>query len=155
TFAVMGAGNQDPRLRGVFAGFTANDPQLLVEIDRDKAKSLDVPFDQITDALQVYMGSEYVNDFDFNNRSYRVYAQADREFRAQPRDIRQFYVRSNRGDMLPLDAVTRVVESTSPQTISHFNMFRAAEVNGAAAPGVSAGQSIEAMDDIAKKVLPV
>ena len=72
-----------------------NDPQFVVTIDREKAKSLHVPFSQITDALQIYMGSQYVNDFDFNNRSYRVYVQADQQFRSQPRDLRQFYVRSD------------------------------------------------------------
>src|SRR5262249_36195327 len=99
-FGVMGAANQDPHLTGVFAGFTANDPQLLVDIDREKAKNLGIPFDQITDPLQVYMGSAYVNDFDFNNRSYRVSAQADRQFRASPKDIKQFYVRSVKNEMI-------------------------------------------------------
>ncbi len=154
TFGIMGEANRRPDLRGVFSGFTANDPQLVVEIDREKAKTLDVPFDQITDTLQVYMGSAYVNDFDFNNRSYRVYAQADREFRAEPKDIRQFYVRSNKGAMIPLDAVTRVNNTTAPQTINHFNLFRSAEINGSAAPGVSSGEALQAMQEVAKKVLP-
>src|SRR5262249_10002055 len=154
TFAMMGAANRDQRMRGVFSGFTANDPQLVVDIDREKAKSLDVPFSQISDTLQVYMGSVYVNDFDFNNRSYRVYAQSDREFRSTPKDIRQFYVRSNRGQMLPLDAVVRIRQVEAPQTISHFNLFRAAEINGSAAPGVSSGDALIAMDEVSKQVLP-
>ena len=154
TFGIMGEANKRPDLRGVFSGFTANDPQLVVAIDREKAKSLDVPFDQITDTLQVYMGSAYVNDFDFNNRSYRVYAQADREFRAEPKDIRQFYVRSKKGAMIPLDAVTKVTSTTAPQTINHYNLFRSAEINGSAAPGVSSGQALDAMQDVAQKVLP-
>jgi len=155
TFGMMGAGNQDPNLRGVFSGFTANDPQLLVEIDREKAKSLGIPLNQITDTLQIYMGSAYVNDFDFNNRSYRVYAQADREFRSQPRDIRQFYVRSNKNEMIPLDAVTQVTATTAPQTLNHFNLFRSAEINGSAAPGVSSGDALKSMEAVAQKVLPI
>ncbi len=153
-FGVMGAAAQDPKLTGVFSGFTTNDPQIVVEIDREKAKSLGIPFDQITDALQIYMGSEYVNDFDFNNRSYRVYVQADQQFRAKPTDIRQFYVRTQKGDMIPLDSVTRMSTTTAPTTISHFNLFRSAEMNGSAGPGVSSGESLVAMEAAAKRALP-
>jgi HAE1 family hydrophobic/amphiphilic exporter-1 len=151
TQSTVGAARRSPQLRGIYSAFTANDPQLVVEIDREKAKSLGVPLTQISDALQVYMGSAYINDFDFNNRSYRVYAQADRDFRRVPRDIGQFYVRSNSGQMIPLEGVTHVVSSTSPQVISHYNMFRSAEINGSPAPGVSSGQSIAAMEAAAKK----
>ena len=91
----------------MFSSFSARDPQIVVEIDREKAKSLGVPFTQITSALQIYMGSQYVNDFDFNNRSYRVYVQADKRFRAQPRDLRQFYVRSDDDTMVPLDDLVK------------------------------------------------
>src|SRR5262249_25440254 len=135
-------------------GFTANDPQLFVSIDREKAKNLGIPLNQITDTLQVYMGSAYVNDFDFNNRSYRVYAQADRQFRATPKDIKQFYVRSAKGEMIPLDAVVTVKETTSAAAINHYNMFRSTELNGNAAPGVSSGEALQAMEDVAKKVMP-
>ena len=84
-------------LVGLYTPFTANDPQYLVTIDREKAKSLHVPLSQITDTLGVYMGSAYVNDFDFNNRSYRVYVQADKQFRSEAQDMKQFYVRSDSG----------------------------------------------------------
>src|SRR5205085_677921 len=86
------------------AAHSAKEPQFLVTIDREKAKSLQVPISQITDALQVFMGSQYVNDFDLNDRSYRVYVQADQNFRSQPKDIGQFYVRSDKGAMLPLES---------------------------------------------------
>ncbi|MEO6951552.1 MAG: multidrug efflux RND transporter permease subunit [Polyangia bacterium] len=148
------AGNQMPELRGVFSQFTANDPQLVVEIEREKAKSLSIPLDQISAALQVYMGSAYVNDFDFNNRSYRVYAQADAPFRTDPTALEQYYVRSTTGQMVPLASVIHVVSSTAPQTISHYNMFRATEINGSPAPGVSSGQALAAMEMAAKKTLP-
>ncbi len=143
-----------PQLQGLFATYTARDPQLLLDIDREKAKSLGVPFTQISSALQVYMGSQYVNDFDFNNRSYRVYVQADKQFRAQPRDLRQFYVRSENGQMLPLDTFAGLRETTNASIIGHYNLFRSAEINGSAAPGYSSGQAIAAMEDVARKTLP-
>ena len=153
--AVARAGNERHDLAGLFSSFTANDPQFVVTIDREKARSLEVQLQQITDTLQVYMGSAYVNDFDFNNRAYRVYVQADQQFRSQPRDIRNYYVRSDNGMMIPLDNVVNVSETSAPQTINHYNLFRSAEINGAAAPGYSSGQAIIAMDDLAKKVLPL
>ncbi len=148
-WGIVGAAAADKRLLGVFTPFTVDNPQLVIEIDRPRAKALGVPFDQIAETLQVYMGSSYVNDFDYNNRSYRVYAQADRQFRAEPRDIRQFYVRSAGGEMIPLDSLVRVVPATAPQAINHFNTFRSAELTGAAAPGVSSGQAMQAMEELA------
>ena len=145
-------GNSRKDLSGLFSAFTANDPQFVVNIDRAKARSLQVPIQQISDALQVYMGSSYVNDFDFNNRAYRVYVQADQTFRRQPRDIKQFYVRADNNDMVPLDNVVNISESTSPQVITHYNLFRSAEIDGSAGPGYSSGQAIAAMDDVAKKL---
>jgi hydrophobic/amphiphilic exporter-1 (mainly G- bacteria), HAE1 family len=149
---IAGAGN-DPKsgLVGMFTSFTSNDPQLLVNIDREKAKTIGVPFSQISDALSVYMGSEYVNDFEFNNRSYRVYIQADAPFRRTSKDIRQFYVRSNTGQMIPLDDLVTIDESSGPQTISHYNLFRSAEILGSAAPGKSSSEGLSAMEAVAKK----
>jgi len=139
-------------LVGLYSSFTANDPQYLVTIDREKAKSLHVPLSQITDTLGVYMGSSYVNDFDFNNRSYRVYVQADKQFRSEARDMKQFYVRSDSGAMVPLDNLIAVTQTTTPQIISHYNLFRSAEIDGSAAPGYSSGQAITAMEGLARKM---
>ena len=147
-------GNAGKDLVGLFSSFTANDPQYIVHINREKAKSLQVPFSQITDALQVYMGSVYVNDFDFNNRSYRVYVQADSQFRSQPKDIREYYLRSDTGKMISLDNLVSVEQTANPQVIRHYNLFRSAEINGAAAPGHSSGEGIVSMEALAKKVLP-
>ncbi|AEU38260.1 efflux RND transporter permease subunit [Granulicella mallensis] len=149
---IAAAGN-DPKsgLTGMFTSFTSNDPQLLVNIDREKAKTIGVPFSQISDALSVYMGSEYVNDFEFNNRSYRVYVQADAPFRRTSKDIRQFYVRTNSGQMVPLDDLVTIDESSGPQTISHYNLFRSAEILGSAAPGKSSSEGLAAMEAVAKK----
>jgi HAE1 family hydrophobic/amphiphilic exporter-1 len=151
---LVAKGNASKDVTGLFTSFTANDPQYLVRIDREKAKSLQVPFNQITNALQVYMGSVYVNDFDFNNRSYRVYVQADAQFRSQAKDIRQYYLRSDAGMMIPLDNLVTVEQTANPQVIRHYNLFRSAEINGTASPGRSSGEGIAAMENLAKKELP-
>jgi len=98
------------------------------------------------------MGSAYVNDFDFNNRSYRVYVQADRQFRATSEDMRRFYVRSDSGAMVPMDNLITVTQTTTPQVISHYNLFRSAEIDGSPAPGYSSGQAIAAMEQLASKM---
>ncbi|MCU1286611.1 MAG: Hydrophobe/amphiphile efflux [Acidobacteriales bacterium] len=147
-------GNADKGLSRLFTSYTASDPQFVVTIDREKAKALQVPLKQITDTLQIYMGSQYVNDFDFNNRSYRVYVQADKAFRSNPKDINQFYVRSDRNQMIPLDNLVAVTQSTTPQVISHYNLFRSAEIDGSAAVGRSSGDAINSMEELAKKALP-
>jgi HAE1 family hydrophobic/amphiphilic exporter-1 len=144
--------SQRKDLTRLFTSFTANDPQYLVTIDREKAKSLHVPLSQITDTLGIYMGSSYVNDFDFNNRSYRVYVQADKQFRGQAQDMKRFYVRSDSGAMVPLDNLISVTQTTTPQVISHYNLFRSAEIDGSPAPGYSSGQAIAAMEQLAAKM---
>ncbi len=141
-------------LVGLFTTYTANDPQFVVTIDREKAKSLHVPLSQVTDTLGVYMGSAYINDFDFNNRSYRVYIQADKQFRSHPQDIKQYYVRSDSGAMVPLENLLSISETTAPQVISHYNLFRSTEIDGSPAPGFSSGQAIDTMQRLAAKVLP-
>jgi HAE1 family hydrophobic/amphiphilic exporter-1 len=154
TEAIAAAGNQSGRVTGLFSSFRANDPQLVVDIDRDKARALGLPLREVTDALQVFLGSQYVNDFDFNSRAYRVFVQADQRFRARPEDLRQLYARAAGGRMVPLDTVVRVSETTAPQVISHFNLFRSAELTGVAAPGLSSGEALDAMEDIARRTLP-
>ncbi len=155
TDKMVAAGNaEEGKLTGLFTTFTANDPQYQVQIDREKAKSLYVPLSQITDALQVYMGSVYVNDFDFNNRSYRVYVQADSRFRANVKEIGQYYLKSSSGKMIPLDNFVRVTQTETPQVISHYNLFRSSEITGSAAPGRSTGQAIAEMEALSRKVLP-
>ncbi len=148
---IAARGNAGGKLSGLFTSFTSNDPQLLVSIDRDKAKSLGVPFGQITDTLQIYMGSQYVNNFDFNNRSYRVYAQADSPFRATAADIRQFYVRSATNQMIPLDNLVHIEETAAPSVISHYNLFRSVEIDGSAARGLSSSEGLAAMEEVAKQ----
>jgi HAE1 family hydrophobic/amphiphilic exporter-1 len=152
--ALVAKGNASKEMAGLFTSFTANDPQYLVRIDREKAKSLQVSLTQITDTLQTYMGSVYVNDFDFNNRSYRVYVQADSKFRSEAKDIGQYYVRSDTGKMIQLNNLVTVEQTANPQVISHYNLFRSAEIDGNAGPGKSTGEGIAAMEVLANKNLP-
>jgi HAE1 family hydrophobic/amphiphilic exporter-1 len=138
-------------LTGLLTTFSANDPQILVTIDREKAKSMNIPLSQITNTLGVFMGSEYVNDFDYNNRTYRVFVQADQPFRMSAKDLHSYYVRSDSGQMVPLDNLVRVAESSGPPVITHYNLFRAVEIDGSPAPGFSSGQGLASMEDLAKK----
>src|SRR5207248_58602 len=154
TYGLIGASQKDPTVTGLFSAFTANDPQLAVDIDREKARSIGLPLNEITNAMQVFLGSSYVNDFDFNNRAYRVYVQADKAFRADPKALGQYYARTERGQMVPLASVVHIHETTAPQVISHFNLFRSAEINGSAGPGASSGQAIDAMQQLAGQALP-
>jgi HAE1 family hydrophobic/amphiphilic exporter-1 len=150
---IVGAGRARKDITGLITTFSANDPQELVTINREKAKSMNVPLSQITDALGVFMGSEYINDFDFNNRTYRVFVQADQQFRMNAGDLHSYYVRSGAGQMVPLDNLVTVTESSGPPVISHYNLFRAVEIDGSPAPGYSSGQGITGMEDLAKKVM--
>jgi HAE1 family hydrophobic/amphiphilic exporter-1 len=151
---LMGAAATTPGVSGVFTQFTTDDPQLIATIDRQRTKSVGVGLSDVTDTMQVLLGSSYVNDFDFNNRSYRVYVQADQQFRSKPQDIRRYYVRTGSGQMMSLGDLVSVREGTAPKAISHFNMFRSAEVDGSAAPGYSSGQALQIMEDLSKKTLP-
>ena len=150
---IVGAGNAGKDLTGLYTSFSANDPQVLVTIDREKSKELNIPLSQITTTLGVFMGSEYVNDFDFNNRTYRVFVQADQPFRMSARDLHNYYVRSDSGQMVPLDNLVKVSESSGPPVITHYNLFRAVEIDGSAAPGQSSGEGLAAMEDLAKKMM--
>ena len=155
TQAVVGTGNRSPLLRApLFSTFTANDPQLQVTIERQKALALGLPLNEITSALQIFLGSQYVNDFEFNNRAYRVYVQAAQEFRSNPRALQQLYARTREGKMVPLEQVVQMREATAPQVINHFNLFRSASINGAAAAGVSSGEALNEMERIANDTLP-
>ena len=154
TQALTAAGNQSPKLRGLLTSFTANDPQLQVTIDRQRALAVGLPLGEITSAMQIFLGSQYVNDFEFNNRAYRVYVQADERFRSTPQALERLYARTRGGEMIPLEQVVKVEEVTSPQVISHFNLFRSATINGSAAPGVSSGEALQEMERLATTSLP-
>ncbi|HMF97793.1 MAG TPA: efflux RND transporter permease subunit, partial [Vicinamibacterales bacterium] len=131
-----------------------NDPQIVVDIDREQAKSLGMSLGDVTNTMQILLGSTYVNDFDFNGRSYRVYVQADQQYRSSPSDIEKYAVRTAGGRMAPLSNVVSVKEATAPKSIAHFNLFRSAEINGSAAPGFSSGQALATMADLSSRALP-
>ncbi|AVH67058.1 hydrophobe/amphiphile efflux-1 family RND transporter [Nostoc sp. 'Peltigera membranacea cyanobiont' 213] len=151
---LLGQANQTPGLQAVFSTFAADTPQLLVEVDRNKAKSLQVSIDDIFNTLQTALGSQYVNDFNLQQRNYRVYIQADQQFRSNPKDISKLYVRSEKDQMIPLSNLVKVTQTVGAQTINHYNLFRSIEINGSAAPGSSSGDAIKAMEKVAKEVLP-
>ncbi|MFM7425351.1 MAG: efflux RND transporter permease subunit [Elainella sp.] len=152
--AFLGAANQNPAVQGVFSTFAANTPQLEIQVNRERAKALNVKIDDLFSTLQSFLGSEYVNDFTLDRRNYRVYIQADQQYRSQPEAINQIYVRSTTGQMVQLSELVSVTPITSAQTITHYNLYRSISVQGATAPGQSSGQAIQAMEDTAAQVLP-
>ncbi|HEY9774066.1 MAG TPA: efflux RND transporter permease subunit [Planktothrix sp.] len=151
---VIAAANSKPSLKAVYTPFKANAPQLLVQVDRDKAERLNVAINDVFSTLQILLGSSYVNDFDMDNRIYRVYVQADKQFRANPTDIDQYYVRSSTNTMVPLSNLVKVQRLVGPPIISHYNLFRSVEINGSQAPGFSSGQAMQTMKQISQQVLP-
>lgn len=145
---------QNAQITGLRPVFNANTPQLTVEVDRLRANQLQVAIDEIFNTLQVFLGSTYVNDFNQFNRAYRVYVQADSQFRSNPDDIKRLYVRSQTGRMIPLANLVKVTQTIGPSIITHYNLYRAVNITGAASPGVSSGQAIEAMQTVAAETLP-
>jgi HAE1 family hydrophobic/amphiphilic exporter-1 len=151
---LLGAANQNPRLQNVFSTYAAATPQLLVEVNRDAAEALQVSVEDVFNTLQTAIGSQYVNDFVLGRRNYRVYVQADQQFRSKPEDIGQIYVRSGRDEMIPLSNLVTLTQQTGAQTINHYNLFRSIEITGSPAPGNSSGDAINAMEQVAAQVLP-
>jgi len=140
---------------GTFSTFQINVPQLFVDVDRDKAKQQGVPLSSVFDTMQIYLGSLYVNDFNLFGRTYQVIAQADAPFRDRPDDIRELKTRNAEGEMVPLGSLVNVRESFGPERVTRYNGYPAADIQGNAAPGVSSGQAIEAMEKLAKDMLPL
>ncbi|WP_306297045.1 efflux RND transporter permease subunit [Nostoc sp. C052] len=136
----------------MYTQFTASTPQYQIDINRDRLEALNVDFSEAMNTLGAYMGGQYVNDFTFSQRSYRVYIQADEQFRNSPDDIGQINVRSRSGNLVLLNEVAKVTPITGPQTISHFNLFRSIKIQGDAAPGYSSGQAIAAMQQTFKEI---
>ncbi len=152
--AIMGAANQDPELSSVFSTYAASTPQIAIDVNRDQAKSLNVNINDIFSTLQTNLGSRYVNDFNLQGRTYRVFVQADQEYRSAPDDIKKLYVQSQSGDLVPMSNLITTEDTVGAQTINHYNLFRSIAINGQPAEGVSSGAAIEAMEDVADQVLP-
>jgi multidrug efflux pump len=148
------AGNaQRGRLTGLFSSFTANQPQIYLEVDRVKVKSMQVDLGKVFQTLQAYLGSAYVNDFTEFNRNWQVNLQADARFRLKPADIGRLEVRNAKGERVPLSTLLTIHDVTGPAIVNHYNMYPSAEITGNTAPGTSSGQAISIMNALAKKNL--
>ncbi len=154
TNEIIEKGNQRPELAGLFSSFTANVPGIYVELDRTKAKTQGIAISDIFDTLQAYLGALYVNDFNKFGRVYRVFIQAEDTYRAKVDDISKLYVRTQTGDMVPLSTLIEVKEIVGPETVTHYNLYRATEIDGGPASGYSSGQAIAAMEELAEEVMP-
>jgi multidrug efflux pump len=154
THELMAQATKAPELAGLSTTFRPTVPQLYVELDRERAKAYGVPITSVFDTLQALFGSLYVNDFNQFGRTYRVQLQAEPEFRSSPGDIGRVYVRSTKGEMIPLSSLLTVREITGPDTIERYLNFPAAKIIGSAAPGYSSGEAIAAMERIAQEALP-
>ncbi|WP_020680417.1 efflux RND transporter permease subunit [Marinobacterium rhizophilum] len=143
-----------PELAGVFSSYKINVPQLYADLDRTRAKQLGLNISEVFDTMQTYLGSIYVNDFNQFGRTYQVIAQADKAFRDSPDDILRLKVRNSDGEMVPLGAVIRVSETFGPEAAQRHNAFRAADLNGSAAPGYSSGEAQAAITRILEETLP-
>ncbi len=154
TTSTLQKGNQTPGLAGVFSSFDINVPQIDSHVDREKAKTYGIPLGDVFDTMQVYLGSLYVNDFNRFGRTYQVNVQAESPYRLQPEDISHLRTRNLAGEMIPLGSVVTVKPIYGPDRVMHYNGFPAAEINGAAAPGFSTGQSEGAIAKVLNDQLP-
>jgi hydrophobe/amphiphile efflux-1 (HAE1) family protein len=151
---LVAAARQDPEFAGVFTLFNAGSPSLFANIDRVKAEKVGLKPTDVFSTLQVYLGSQYVNDFNYLGRTYQVVAQADASFRGTPEDITRLKVRNSAGEMVPVGSVADIERNTIPYRVPRYNLYPAAEVQGAAAPGVATGTALLKMETLAQQVLP-
>jgi hydrophobe/amphiphile efflux-1 (HAE1) family protein len=155
TDTMLAQANSHPGLSQVFTNLRLNVPQVYANVDRTKAQMLNVPVSNVFDALQIYLGSMYVNDFNFLGRTYRVTAQAEPEFRDDASDIAKLRTRSGHGASVSLGSVVEVKTTAGPDRLVRFNLFPAADINGSTAPGFSSGQSLSTMEELAERTLPL
>jgi HAE1 family hydrophobic/amphiphilic exporter-1 len=148
------AARERPELQGVFSPFRASVPQVFAEVDRDKALKQGVDLRSVYTTLQAFMGGAYVNDFNRFGRQWKVFLQAEPEYRREADDIGAFYVRNDAGDMLPLSTLVAARDVRGPEFTVRFNLYRAAEITGSAAPGYSSGDALAALEEVARDVLP-
>lgn len=153
TNELLNAAAKNPALTNVRTTFSVSTPQYNIELDREKAKALNVPINQIYSVMQATFGSLYVNDFTYKGRNFRVTVQSEDKFRRSPDDLRYVYAKSNDGKLIPLSTLINVKRITGPELINRFNIFPAAKITGDPAPGYSSGQAIAAMEEVADEVL--
>ncbi len=153
-YAMMGRATQTPGLANVFSLFETSTPQLYLDIDRTKAQLLGINITEVFSALQTFLGSSYVNDFNLFGRTYRVVAQAESQYRLEPEDVLRLRVRNGNGDTVPLGSFTTVRTTSGPYRLPRYNLYPAAELDGVPAPGFSQGQAIQTMERLAAEILP-
>ncbi|BDY13305.1 efflux RND transporter permease subunit [Hydrogenimonas cancrithermarum] len=146
--------NADPRIGRAFTTFDASYPMYYIDIDRKKANALGVDIANLFATLQTYLGSYYINDFTKFGKVFRVFVQADKAFRSDKSDISKLFVKSAYGKMVPIGSLVKIEEITGPQNLPHYNLYRAIQITGNAAPGYSSGQAMAAMEEIAERLLP-
>lgn len=151
---VQAAAGKDPRLAGLLSGYQAQVPQLAVEIDREKARAMGVPLAALAEAMQVYLGSLYVNDFNYLGRAWQVNVQAEAGFRADAGAVSRLWTRNGAGQMVPLSALVNLRTTAGPDPISRYDGYASADLSGGPAPGVSAGEAVAAMQEILARELP-
>jgi hydrophobe/amphiphile efflux-1 (HAE1) family protein len=151
---LAGAANQAPATTSVFSFFETNTPQLYADIDRERVERLGVPVSEVFDALEIYLGSSFVNDFSYLGRTFRVTAQADAPFRMEPDDISRIRVRNSQGDMVPLSSVATFEYQSGPSRVPRYNLYPAADLIGDTAAGYSSGEAIATMERLAADILP-
>jgi hydrophobic/amphiphilic exporter-1 (mainly G- bacteria), HAE1 family len=151
---MVAAANQDPRLSRVFSTFTASNPSIYLDIDREKAQALGLAIADVFNALQTALGGFYVNDFNLFGRTWQVNIQADAIDRSDPAAIYKIYVRNKSGEMVPLRSIANIRIALGPQVISRYNNYRSVTINGSPKPGISSGEALVAMDQISRTTLP-
>jgi len=154
TRALAGAANEQPGLVQVYTPFASATPQYYAEVNRTKAKMLDVPLNNVFDTLQFYLGSVFVNEFNLFGRTYRVTAQADANFRDDPSDVSLLKTRNRKGGMVPLGSLVDMQEVVGSDRVTRYNLYPAAELNGSVLPGTSSGEALATMERLAAEVLP-
>ena len=152
--ALTAEANKDPALGGVFTLYNAGSPSIYADIDRLKAQKVGVTPTDVFSTLQLYLGSQYVNDFNYLGRTYQVIAQGDGQFRESPEDIARLKTRNAAGEMVPIGTVADMQQRTIPYRVPRYNLYPSAEILGGAARGVASGTALEHMETIAKRVLP-
>jgi hydrophobe/amphiphile efflux-1 (HAE1) family protein len=152
--ALVGAANKDPSFAGVFTLFNTGAPSIYADIDRERAEKVGLTPTDVFSTLQVYLGSQYVNDFNYLGRTYEVIAQADGGFRRDPQDIARLKARNTSGAMVPIGTVARLKYENVPYRVPRYNLFPAAEIMGVAGPGVATGTALRRMEELAREVLP-
>jgi hydrophobe/amphiphile efflux-1 (HAE1) family protein len=153
-YQLMGAANEDPALSNVFTFFNTSSPQLFFDLDKERAQKLGIPIEEISSALEVFLGSAFVNDFNLQGKTFRVTAQADGQYRFSPEDLTRIRVKNKEARMIPLSAIGSLKDISGPARVPRYNLYPALALTGNSSPGYSSGEALAAMERLAAQVLP-